>query len=235
VRRLFITLSVLSAVGGVALAVLFFVLGLVSGFDNDKYGKVPLPGAGRVALPEGEVTVFYEERGSYPDGLASYSVRSADTRQPVPSRPSGSSSYEINNVNGTSVDKLTVPREGEYLVRGRTQATTAFNQPALTFGPGIRFGSIVARSLGSLVIGLLLCVLFALLARAFRRRPTAATVPPPHSSAPMAAWQMPQPPPPPPAGADPQRELAQLEEDRRMGRIAEADYQARRKQILDRI
>ncbi len=43
------------------------------------------------------------------------------------------------------------------------------------------------------------------------------------------------PPPPPPANADPQQELAQLEDDRRMGRIAEADYQARRKQILDRI
>jgi hypothetical protein len=234
VRKLFITLSALSLVLGFAVAILIFVLGLISGFDNDKYGKVPLPGEGRVTLPEGEVTVFYEERGSYPDGLASYTVLSADTRRPVPSRPSGSASYEISNVNGTSVDKLTVPAEGEYLVRGRTQSTTAFNQPALTFGPGIKFGTIAVRSLAAIGIGLLLCVLFAVLARAFKRRPTAATVPPPHSSAPMAAWQMPQPPPPP-AAADPQQELAQLEDDRRMGRISEADYQARRKQILDRI
>ena len=233
-KRLFITLSVLSAIAGFAAAVLIFVLGLVSGVDNDKYGKVPLPGEGRVVLPEGEVTVFYEERGSYPAGLRGYSVRSADTRQPVPARPSGSASYEINNVNGTSVDKLTVPREGEYLVRGRTSAG-AFNRPALTFGPGIRFGTIAVRSILAVVVGLGLCVLFALLARALRRRPTPAPVPPPHSSAPMAAWQMPQPPPPPPAGTDPHQEMAQLEDDRRMGRIAEADYQARRKQILDRI
>jgi hypothetical protein len=225
---------VLSGIGGFAVAGLIFVLGLVSGFDNDKYGKVPLPGEGRVTLPEGDVTVFYEERGSYPDGLGSYTVRSADTREPVPSRPSGSASYEINNLEGTSVDKLTVPREGEYLVRGRAQAGP-FNQPALTFGPGVRFGAIAVRSLVAIAVGLVLCVLFALLARVLRRRPTPASVPPPHSSAPMAAWQLPQPPPPPPAGADPHQELAQLEDDRRMGRIAEGDYQARRKQILDRI
>jgi hypothetical protein len=233
-RKLFIALSVLAVIAGFSVAVLVFVLGLVSGFDNDKYGKVPLPGEGRVTLPEGEVTVFYEERNSFPSGLLSYTVLSADTRRPVPSRPSGSASYEINNVEGTSVDKLSVPRAGEYVVRGRTRAG-AFNQPALTFGPGIKFGTIAARSLVAAGIGLVLCVLFALLAWAFRRRPTAASVPPPHSSAPMAAWQMPQPPPPPPAGADPHQELAELEDDRRMGRIAEADYQARRKQILDRI
>jgi hypothetical protein len=234
VRRLFITLSVLSIVGGAGVAVLLFVLGLVSGFDNDKYGKVPLPGEGRVTLPAGEVTVFYEERLGDATGLLSYAVRSADTRRPVPSRPSGSTSYEINNVEGQSVDTLTVPREGEYLVSGRTRSGR-FNQPALTFGPGIKFGTIAVRALAAVAVGLVLCVLFALLARAFRRRPTAATVPPPHSSAPMAAWQMPQPPPPPPAGGDPHQEMAQLEDDRRMGRIAEADYQARRKQILDRI
>ena len=80
----------------------------------------------------------------------------------------------------------------------------------------------------------MLCVLFALLARALRRKPTPAAVPPPHSSAPMAAWQMP-PPPPPQASADPQADLQRLEEDRRMGRITEAEYQARRQQILNRI
>ncbi len=154
------------------MAVLIFVLGLVLGFDNDKYGKVPLPGEGRVTLPQGDVTVYYEERNSFPSGLLSYTVRSADTRRPVPSRPSGSASYEINNLEGTSVDKLTVPREGEYLVRGRTRAS-AFNQPALTFGPGMKFGTIAVRALAAIVIGLVLCVLFALLARAFRRRPTA--------------------------------------------------------------
>jgi hypothetical protein len=187
-----------------------------------------------VTLPQGEVTVFYEERGSYPGGLRGYTVRSADTRRPVPSRPSGSSSYQINNVNGTSVDKLEVPSEGEYLVRGRTQAGS-FNQPALTFGPGIKFGTIAVRALAAVGIGLLLCALFGVLARLLKRRPTPASVPPPHSSAPMAAWQMPPSPPPPPPGYDPQRALAQLEDDRRMGRIAEADYQTRRKQILDGI
>ena len=232
-RKAAITLSTLSGIGGFVVAGLIFVLGLVSGFDNDKYGKVPLPGEGRVTLPEGDVTVFYEERGSYPDGLGSYTVRSARTRRAVPSRPSGSSSYEINNVNGMSVGKLTVPEEAEYIVTGRARASS-FSQPALTFGPGVRFGAIVVRSLIAIVVGLILCLLFALLAWALRRSPPPATVPPPHSSAPMAAWQMPPPPPPPP-GADPQQELARLEDDRRMGRIAEGDYRTRRRQILDRI
>lgn len=233
-RPALITLSILSVIVGAAVAVLIFVLGLVQGFDNDKYGKVPLPGEGRVMLPKGDVTVFYEERVGYPDGLQSYTVRSARTRQPVPSTPAGGTSYEINNVNGVSVDKLMVPEEGEYLVTGRAQRNT-FGQPALTFGPGIKFGAIAKRVGLALVIGLVLCVLFALLARAFRRKPTPTPVPPPHSSAPMAAWQMPPPPPPPSPSADPQADLQRLEEDRRMGRIAEAEYQARRQQILDRI
>lgn len=232
-RPALITLSVLSVIGGVALAVALFVFGLIQGFDNDKYGKVPLPGEGRVTMPEGEVTVFYEERVSYPDGLRSFTVRSARTRQPVPSRPAGGSTYQINSVNGVSVGKLTVPEEGEYLVTGRAERNT-FGQPALTFGPGVRFGAIAVRAGLAVLIGLVLCVLFALLAYAVRRKPTPAPVPPPHSSAPMAAWQMP-PPPPPQAPADPQADLQRLEEDRRMGRITEGEYHARRQQILDRI
>ena len=228
-----ITLSILSVIGGVIVAVALFVFGLIQGFDNDKYGKVPLPGEGRVTLPKGDVTVFYEERVGYPDGLQSYTVRSARTRQPVPSTPAGGTSYEINSVNGISVDKLMVPEEGEYLVTGRAQRNT-FGQPALTFGPGVKFGAIAVRAGLAVGIGLVLCVLFALLARAFRRKPTPVSVPPPHSSAPMAAWQMP-PPPPPQAPTDPQADLQRLEEDRRMGRITEAEYQARRQQILDRI
>jgi len=234
VRKAAITLSVLSIIAGIAVAVTLFVFGLIQGFDNDKYGKVSLPGEGRVVLPQGEVTVFYEERVSYPDGLRSFSVRSAETRQALPSRPAGGTSYEINSVNGVSVGKLTVPEEGEYLVTGRTEGGS-FGQPALTFGPGIRFGTIVVRAVIAFVAGLLLCILFAVLARVLRRKPTPATVPPPHSSAPMAAWQMPPPGPPPPPSADPQAELRQLDDDRRMGRVTEADYQARRQQILNRI
>jgi hypothetical protein len=234
VRRAAITLSVLSIVGGFAVALALFVLGLVAGFDNDKYGKVPLPGEGRVTLPQGDVTVYYEERVSYPDGLRSYTVRSARTRRPVPSVPAGGSTYQINSVNGVSVDKLMVPEAGEYLVTGRTQGNS-FGRPALTFGPGLQFGTVVTRALLAAGIGVVLCMLFALLARLLRRKPTPMAVPPPHSSAPMAAWQMPPPPPPPPPNADPQADLRQLEEDRRMGRVAEAEYQTRRKQILEGI
>jgi hypothetical protein len=230
VKPALITLSVLSAIGGVVVAVTIFVLGLVQGFDNDKYGKVPVPGEGRVTLPQGGVTVFYEERASYPDGLRSFTVRSARTRQPVPSRPAGGTSYEINNVNGVSVGRLNVPEEGEYLVSGRAERNSV-GQSALTFGPGIRFGAIVVRAALAALAGLVLCILFALLAFALRHKGAPAAVPPPHSSAPMAAWQMP-PPPPQQASADPHADLRRLEDDRRMGRITEAEYQARRQQIL---
>ena len=127
-----------------------------------------------------------------------------------------------------------MPEEGEYLVTGRAEGGS-FGQPALTFGPGIRFGPSSCAPWIAFGAGLLLCVLFAILARVLRRKPTPAPVPPPHSSAPMAAWQMPPPAPPPAPSADPQPRCAQLEDDRRMGRITEADYQARRQQILDRI
>ncbi len=215
---------------------LIFVSGLVQGFDNDKYGKVPLPGEGRVMLPKGDVTVFYEERVGYPDGLRSYTVRSARTRQPVPSTPAGGTSYEINNVNGVSVDKLMVPEEGEYLVTGRAQAQHV--RPA---GADLRAGDQVrcdreARSRRRSVIGLVFCVLFALLARAFRaqantRAGSAAALQRAHgrvADAPAAPASV-------SVRGPASGRSARLEEDRRMGRIAEAEYQARRQQILDRI
>ena len=148
-RPALIALSILRRSPASAVAVaLIFVLGLVPGFDNDKYGKVPAAGRGPGDPPRRvEVTVLYEERASYPDRLGSYTGASPPTRaSPCSSTAAGISSYEINNVNGTSVGKLTVPEEGDYLVRGRAQARP-FDQPALTFGPGIKFGpSPCARS-----------------------------------------------------------------------------------------
>lgn len=239
VRATFGTMSVLSLVGGFVVAIALFVFGLVSGLDNDKYGKVPLPGEGVVTLPKGEVTVYYEERFSAPDGLTLYRVRSVATHRQVPSQPKGGNTYEINSVNGTSIATLDVPRAGRYSVTGRAQGTS-LTQPALTFGPPFKIGDVFLRAGLAIGAGLALCAVFALLALLARRRPTAkwsgggGPVPAPHSSAPMAAWQRPPTPAPSPP-ADPPAALAKLEEDRRLGRIQESDYQARRKAILDQI
>ena len=207
VRRLLIALSgAVARSPGFAVAMLIFVLGLISGFDNDKYGKVPLPGEGRVTLPKGEVTVFYEERGELPrrPGVVHGALRPTPGGR-CPAGPPAAPPTRSTTSTARASTSSTCPSEGEYLVRRPRQAG-AFDQPALTFGPGIKFGTIAVRSLAAIGIGLVLCVLFALLARAFRRKPTRRPVPPPHSSAPMAAWQMP-PPPPPQASADPQAEL----------------------------
>lgn len=115
-RAAAIALSVLSAIGGFAVAVILFVLGLAFTVgDNDKYGKVGLPGEAMVRLPEGDVLVYYEERAAYaatpPEGLRLV-VRSAADREQVPARPVGNrSSYEINDVTGFSIARLQVPEE----------------------------------------------------------------------------------------------------------------------------
>ncbi len=57
-----ITLSVLSAIGGFLAAGVLFILGFVLTVgDNDKYGKLELPGQAQLELPRDEVIVYYED------------------------------------------------------------------------------------------------------------------------------------------------------------------------------
>lgn len=238
-RAAAITLSVLSAIGGFALALVLFILGFVLTLgDNDKYGKLSLPGETQVVLPKDDVIVYYEERASLPSesslpppsGLR-LRVRSAATKEQVPAESVGSrSTFTVNDISGISVARLRVPEEGLYTVDARVAQARA-PDPALTFGPDLDFAALAIRCLVAIIAGLVLSLLFALLGRALRRPPAPAPVPAPYSSAPVAAWQAPPGPPP----ADPQTALSQLDEDRRMGRIAEAEYQARRQQVLDRL
>jgi len=236
-RAAAITLSVLSVIGGFAAAVALFVLGFVLTLgDNDKYGKLNLPGETQLVLPRDEVIVYYEERASLPSesrlsppsGLR-LRVRSAATKDQIQAESAGSrSSYTVNATSGISVARLRVPEEGLYIVDANV-ARPGAPDPAVTFGPDLDLAALAIRCLIAICAGLMLSLLFALLARALRRPPTPAPVPGPYSSAPVAAWQA----PPRPPSADPQTALAQLDEDRRMGRIAEAEYQARRGQIFE--
>jgi hypothetical protein len=66
-RRALRRLAPFVAAGAFALAIAALVISRLSTLgDNDKYGKVRVPGEGVVELPAGEVVLFYEARLGLP-------------------------------------------------------------------------------------------------------------------------------------------------------------------------
>jgi hypothetical protein len=233
------------AIGGIVAGFVVFILGVVLSLgNNDKYGKVPVPGEGRVQLDEGKVLVYYEERA----GLSSNSslnapplelrVRSLDTGKRLePERIGSRSTYQYNNLDGTSVARLHVPADGSYAVVVRSAERRPYPDPAITFGPDLDFGTVVLHALTVAAIGLGLALLLAIVGYAGRRPPT----PVQPASAP-AAPREPIPPlvpvpgtEPPAPGSDPAQQLRTLEDMKGRGDLTEAEYEKRRAGIIDQI
>ncbi|CAN5483324.1 hypothetical protein BH20ACT15_BH20ACT15_03340 [soil metagenome] len=157
----------LTVVGTFAAAFVLLFVNLIAGVDDtDAYGRVGLPGTGAVELPDGEVSVFYEERGEKvrrPRGNIAYEVRPQGGGPVLASKGPGSVDEEAseNGFSRVSFDRIDVPSGGTYLVEaGPVRGDRP--SPALTFGEPLTAG--ILDGVKNAVWGLLGFVLAAAIA-----------------------------------------------------------------------
>jgi hypothetical protein len=134
------TVSVLLLVAAAAVA-----LATALGDHSDDYGRVPLPQGGIVHLPQGKVTVFYDQPGNGSDpaqevgGQFGFQVLPAGGGSPVPvASGSGAGSADAVQQSETigevgAVAKLDVPSSGDYVVSASSNL-----QPGSSF---LKFGT----------------------------------------------------------------------------------------------
>ena len=241
--------------GGVASFALIFVFAFAGADEADKYGRVSLPGKGVVDLPEGDVALYYEERVTLnenesldiPDGLRVTARREVT----VKSKKVVQNAVNLGGRSLREFAKLEIPQAGRYRVSARSRSP-GFNRPAVTFGKGqlegLGRGAIYAG--GAMGAGLLVALAALLLGRrGYTPPPAGGFVPTGGGAAPRAMPPVPgtspvtgtQPAPPPaapaaplPPGTDPlEAQLRELERQHESGALSDADYAARRKQVID--
>jgi hypothetical protein len=147
--------------------------------DNDRYGKVRVPGEARLHFPAEDVILFYEERANLPEDVSvepppdlEVRVRSLRTREVVDSEDAGNlSSYSLGSLDGTSVRRLFVPEEGDYGVVARGGSGRTAPDRAVTFGPDAEIAPRVLQGLGIVVVSLIAAGVLTLLGRRARRPP----------------------------------------------------------------
>jgi hypothetical protein len=233
-------------IAGVLSFALFIVVAIRGADDADRYGRISLPGTGEVKLPEGRVALYYEERVTLgenesldiPDGLRVVARREVTVR----SQKALQNAIDLDGRSLREWGKLEIPQAGTYRVSARSRSS-GFNRPAITFGKGQLegLGKGALLSGGILGIGLLVALAALLLGRRGYEGermsvPVAAgdsgwSPSPPPAPTPPAA---PQPAAPASAGTDPvEVQLRELERRHQAGALTDADYAARRKQVLD--
>jgi len=170
----------LCAIAGAVAATTYLVLALVLTVgDNDKWGKVTVPGEGHVTLQEGPVVIHYQARANLGeddslDAPADLVVRVTRIGGGEPLElEDGShiSSYSLGSTDGTSVWRTEVPADGEYGVVTSVGAGAPYPDKAVTFGPDAELGEVLLRGAGIMAVGLLLGGLLWLLGRRYRRPP----------------------------------------------------------------
>lgn len=232
--------------GGVAALALFFLFAIGGADDADKYGRVKLPGTGVVELPQGDVALYYEERVTLgendsldiPDGLRVTARREVTVR-------SKKTIQNAVNLSGRSLRefaKLEIPQAGRYRVTARSRSSGS-NRPAVTFGEGqlkgLGEGAIYSGIAAG--AGLLIALLALLLGRRGYSPPPASVFVPPAAPVPGTQPAPVTPPTPPPAAPAPasttgdplEVQLRELERRHQAGALSDADYAARRKQLID--
>ncbi len=151
---------------GAILAGVWFVLGGLPFSNHAAYGRVPVPGAGSVALPAGEVRINFEEDGingendsaDMPADLVVV-VTGATGAVPVERISANLFSSSTDNTGHVPYGKIDSPAAGTYHV------TTSASQPTSAVSPRVTFGEPLWNPFGPPVVGALLIVApFALLA-----------------------------------------------------------------------
>ncbi|MCL4288570.1 MAG: hypothetical protein KJ006_13115 [Thermoleophilia bacterium] len=160
---------------GLALLLGYLLLAAFEG-DNARFGSVPVPGEGRVELPEGDVDVYYAE-GADPDSGVELiappdlevTVTGPDGRNvPVSSR--GAEPESTDDGMARLVGAVRASADGLYGIQAESAQATQRIRPRVTFGQGPfaavehRFDGVVDALRGPLGIALLvvLAVLFLL-------------------------------------------------------------------------
>ena len=168
------------AIGGGAVATIYVVMALVLGVgDNDKFGRVTVPGEGIVTLEQGPVVIHYEARADLP---ADESIDAPDDLTVRVTRIGGGepleledgsriSSHSVGSTSGTSVWRAEVPADGRYGVVTSAGPGAPHPDKAVTFGPDAVLAKILLRGAAAIVVGLLLGGLLWVLGRRHRRPP----------------------------------------------------------------
>ena len=172
--------GLLCAIGGGVAATTYIVLTLVLGVgDNDRWGKVTVPGEGHVTLEEGPVVIHYQARANLGEGDSLEApadlvvrVTRIEGGEPLELEDgSDISSYSLGSIDGTSVWRTEVGADGQYGVVTSVGAGAPYPEKAVTFGPDAELGEVLLRGAGLIVIGLALGGLLWLLGRRYRTPP----------------------------------------------------------------
>lgn len=197
--------------------------------DFDAYGEIPVPGAGRVALPAGEVTVNFHTAvpggidGGFPVPPLKISIGAPDG-VPDPALTEGSgSTTSINNDVHVRIWTLQVAQDGVYDVR-TDGSVGGYIQPRLAFGRDTSSEWPLWVSGGLIAAGVLgLCAGIAWWIRADRApQPLPGPV-----ILDDAQWPGPVPPP------VHDHQLEHLAALRDSGALSEAEFEAEKRRILD--
>ena len=254
--RLRLPMAILTVAAVVAIA-LFAVSCGTTLFDNDRYGKVGVPGEGTLDLKAPGTIISYERRANLPSDSSidapedlRISVRSVETGEAVRIEKEGNlHSYNYNDLHGTSVARAFVPEDGEYRVAARREGGFGGgSSEAITFGPDLSVGELLKRSGlvfgGGLALALLVGLVGLGVGRARGEPGGLNPKTPPQTTggaatasapAPSPSPAAPSPSPTPAAGTsgDPATQLAALDDARTRENLSDEEYEVRRKRIIE--
>lgn len=185
----------LGLVIAIALGIAWYVLG---GFprDHDKYGEVQVPGQANLALPAGDVRLYFENHATPSGGSTTLDhrpsgldVRVTPTEGGAPLQIDDVPSWLFSSTNGSRghepYGKIDVPAAGNYLVAATDDQAGAFNKggynlaiqeppPTVDSGPAISVGQSPwtpgdSKLLGAILAGVAVMALVLALTLPFRR------------------------------------------------------------------
>ena len=150
---------------GAILAVVWFALGGLPFTNHAAYGRVPVPGAGALVLPAGDIRINFEEDGIVGENDSAdmpadllVMVSGAAGAVPVERISASLFSSSTNNTGHVPYGKIDSPSTGTY------QVTTAASEQTSAVSPRVTFGEPPWNPFGPPIVGALLILApFALL------------------------------------------------------------------------
>jgi hypothetical protein len=238
-------LSLAAAVVMMIVSVAGFIVALVlNAFFLDKYnayGEVPVPGASRLHLPAGEVTISLHtvviggpNGGGLPVPPLGVTIKPPDgVAQPVVTESIGSTTT-VNNDAHVRVWVAQIPAAGTYDITTDGQVN-GYIDPQLAFGHSSPYGYLVWVFVAMFVVGLADTILSGMwLARTRRKAAAAVVAPKPYEPAFEPVESQPVH-----VGYEPTDEGVRLERLKTLaalrdsGALTEAEFETEKRRILD--
>jgi hypothetical protein len=238
-------LSLAAAVVMMIVSVAGFIVALVlNAFFLDKYnayGEVPVPGASRLHLPAGEVTISLHtvviggpNGGGLPVPPLGVTIKPPDgVAQPVVTESIGSTTT-VNNDAHVRVWVAQIPAAGTYDITTDGQVN-GYIDPRLAFGHSSPYGYLVWVFVAMFVVGLADTILSGMWLARTRRKAAAAVV----ASKPYEPAFEPVESQPVHVGYEPTDEGVRLERLKTLaalrdsGALTEAEFETEKRRILD--